>query len=47
VSKFSIDVKETLSCPRGNLEEQNKVLEPSVIIINFSIVIFVINAYCN
>ena len=37
--------KNSSSCPR-NFEEQNKVLEPSIIIINF-IIIVIINAYYN
>jgi len=41
---MSINFKEILSCAHGNLEEQNKVLEPSLIIINCCIII---NAYYN
>jgi hypothetical protein len=40
----SINFKETLSRAHGNFEEQNKVLEPSIININYCIII---NAYYN
>jgi len=42
VTKFSIDVKETLSCTHRNLEKLNKVLEPSIIIISFCIIIIIL-----
>ena len=40
--KFSVHFEEILSLARGNLEEQNKVLGPSLIIINYCIIV---NAY--
>ena len=45
MSKFSINFKEILLGAHGNFEEQNKVLESFIMIINYCIVI--INAYCN
>jgi hypothetical protein len=45
VPKLSIDFKEILSHAHGNFEEQNEVLEPSMIIINYFII--TINAYDN
>jgi len=42
--KLSIYFEEIFSCALGNFEEQNKVLEPSIIIINCCIII---NAYYN
>ena len=41
--KLSINFEEILSRVNGNCEEQNKVLESSVIIINYGI--FIINAH--
>ena len=37
--KFSIHFAEILSRVHGNFEERNKVLEPSIIIINYCIII--------
>jgi len=39
VPTFSINFKEILSRAHGNFEEQNKVFEPSIIIINNFIII--------
>jgi len=36
--KLSINFEEILSRAHGNFEEQNKVLEPSIIIINLFII---------
>ena len=41
--ELSVNFEEILSSSYGNFEEQNKVLEPSVIIINLFVII--INAY--
>jgi hypothetical protein len=41
---LSINFEEILSRAHGNFEEQNKVLEPSIININYCIII---NAYYN
>jgi hypothetical protein len=43
VLKFSTNFKEILLHSHGNFEEQNKVLESSISIINYCIII--INAY--
>jgi hypothetical protein len=43
VPKLSINFEEVLSRARGNFEEQSKVSEPSVIIINYFVII---HAYC-
>jgi len=43
VPRLSADLKEILSHAYGNFEEQNKVLESSISIINYCIII--INAY--
>jgi len=45
VPKLSITFEEILSRAHGNFEEQNKVLDPSIVIINYCIII--INAYYN
>jgi len=45
VSELSTNFEEILSSPYGNFEEQNKVLGPSIIIINYCVII--INAYYN
>ena len=42
VPKFSINFEEILSCAHGNFEEKNKVLEPSIIIINYCIIIIIL-----
>ena len=42
--KCSVHFEECLSRAFGNFEERNKVLEPSIIIINYCINI-IINAY--
>jgi len=42
VSKLSITFEEILSLPHGNFEVQNKVLDPSVVIINYCIIIIII-----
>jgi hypothetical protein len=42
VLKLCINFKEILSRPHGNFEKQNKVLEPSTIIINYCIIIIII-----
>jgi hypothetical protein len=51
VPKLCINLEETLSGAYGVFDEQNKVLESSVIIINYSIIInyciITINAYYN
>ena len=39
--------EEILSHAHGNFEEQKKVLEPSIIIPNYCIIIIIINAYYN
>jgi len=39
VSKISINFEDILSRADRNFEEQNKVFEPSVIIINYSILL--------
>jgi len=44
VPKLSIDLEEIFSRAHGKLEEQNKVLEASIIIINYYVII---NKYCN
>jgi hypothetical protein len=46
VTKLCIKFEEVLSRAYGNSEEKNEVLEPSVIIINFCIIV-IINAYYN
>jgi hypothetical protein len=46
VPKFSIKSEEILSRDHGNFEEHNKVLESSIIIINYCIIIN-IKAYYN
>jgi hypothetical protein len=43
----SINFEEILSHARGNFEDQNKVLEFSIIIINCCIIRPIINAYYN
>jgi len=45
VTKFSINLEEFLSSARGNFEEQNKVLEFSIIMINYYVIIII--AYYN
>jgi len=40
--EFSINFRENLSHSHGNFEKQNMVLEPSIIIINYCIIIIVI-----
>jgi hypothetical protein len=40
--KFSINFEEILSRSHGNFKKQNKVLEPSIIIINYFIIIIII-----
>ena len=45
VPKLSVDLEEILSRAHGNFEEQNKVLESSIIIINYFV--FIINKYYN
>jgi len=45
VIKMSISFKEILSGGHGSFEEQNKVLEPVMIIINYCIIIM--NAFYN
>jgi hypothetical protein len=45
VPKFPINFEEIIPCAQGNFEEQNKVLEYSIIITNYCI--FIINAYYN
>jgi len=45
VPRWSTNFKEILSCAHWNFEEQNKVLESSIISINYLII--VINAYYN
>jgi hypothetical protein len=47
VPKLFIKFKEILSLAHGNFEDQNKVLEPSIIIINFCITIIIIHADYN
>ena len=48
VPKLSINFEEILTRAHGNVEEQNKVLESSTIIINYCIIIIIIiNAYFN
>ena len=42
VTKLSMNFKEIISRDYGNIEEQNKVLEPSIIIINYCIIITII-----
>ena len=42
----STNFEEIPSCANGNFEEQNKVSESSIIIINYFIII-IINAYYN
>jgi hypothetical protein len=50
VPKLSINFEEILSGAHGNFEKQNRVLEPSIIIINSCIIInaiyynYIINA---
>jgi hypothetical protein len=50
---MSINFKEILSGGHGNFEEQNKVLESLIIIINYCIIImkayynYIISAQCN
>jgi hypothetical protein len=44
-AQISTDTKKTLSCAHGKIEELLKVLEPSIIIIHFFIII--INVYYN
>jgi hypothetical protein len=44
-SKLSTKSKEILTCAHGNFEERNKVLESSIIIINYCIIN--ISAYYN
>jgi len=39
--------EEILSRAHGNYAEQNKILQPSIIIINYCIIIIIINAYYN
>jgi hypothetical protein len=46
VPKWSINFEEPTLCAHGNFEQQNKVSESSVIIINYCIII-IINAYYN
>jgi len=46
VPKLSINFEEILSHTLGNFEKQNKALEPSMIIINYCVII-VISAYYN
>lgn len=43
--KLSLNFEEILSLAYGDFEEQSKVLEPSVIIVNYCIIVN--NAYCN
>ena len=46
VTKLSINFEEILSRAHDNFEEQNKVLEPYIIIINYLIIKYcIINAY--
>jgi hypothetical protein len=45
--EFSINFKEILSHSHGNFEKQNKVLELPIIIINYCIIIIIINAHYN
>jgi hypothetical protein len=45
VPKLSINFEEILSHAHGNFEEQNRVLELSVIIINYCIII-IIRTFC-
>jgi hypothetical protein len=48
VTKLSMNFKEIISRDYGNSEKQNKVLEPSIIIINYCIIItIIINAHYN
>jgi len=42
VAKMSINFEEIISRIHGNFEEQNKVSEPSIIIINYCITIIII-----
>jgi hypothetical protein len=44
--KLYINFEEILLCAHGNSDKQNKVLESSIIIINYCIII-IINAYYN
>jgi len=44
--KFSMNFEKILWCAYGNFEEKNKVLNSSIIIINYCIII-IINAYYN
>ena len=45
--KLSINLEEILLRAHWNFEEQNKVLDSSIIIINYRIIIIIIHAYCN
>jgi hypothetical protein len=45
VPKFFINVEDILSLALGNFEEQHKVLELSIIIINY--ILIICNAYYN
>ena len=45
--KLSINFGELLLSAHGNFEEQNKVLVPSIIIINHCIIIIIINTHYN
>jgi hypothetical protein len=53
VTKLSINLEEILSRAHGNTEDQNKVLDSSIIIINYCIILinahynYIINAYYN
>ena len=43
--KLSVNFEEILSCVDGNFEEENKVLESSIIIVNYSMIIIVYYDY--
>ena len=42
MNKLTINIQELSSCAHGKFEEQNKVLEPSIISINYALLLVIL-----